>query len=133
MAAGSASPTKQVVETAAGVAEKTAAGVVAGSAQSVGSQLLETLSMELELTKAQVDSLSNQKQTIRSDRETVSQCLQLVEQLRKKITAHMESAQSITDQLRRILTPVQVAKFLMWVEKNKRSMDLLNTFQEGGA
>ena len=34
-----------------------AAGVVAGSAQSVGSQLLETLSMELELTKAQVDSL----------------------------------------------------------------------------
>jgi DNA replication protein DnaD len=89
--------------------------------------------MELELTKAQVDSLSNQKQTIRSDRETVSQCLQLVEQLRKKITAHMESAQSITDQLRRILTPVQVAKFLMWVEKNKRSMDLLNTFQEGGA
>ena len=57
----------------------------------------------------------------------MGQCLQLVEQLRKKITAHMESAQSITDQLRRILTPVQVAKFLMWVEKNKASMDLLNS------
>ena len=41
--------------------------------------------------------------------------------------AHMSAAQSITNQLRQILTPVQVAKFLMWVEKNKRSMDLLNT------
>ena len=41
----------------------------------------------------------------------------------------MGASQSITDQLRRILTPVQVAKFLMWVERNKRSMDLLNTLQ----
>ena len=83
--------------------------------------------MDLEMTKEQVEKLANQKQTIRSDRETVGQCLQLVEQLRKKISAHMEASQSITDNLRHILTPVQVAKFLMWVEKNKRSMDLLNT------
>ena len=66
------------------------AGVAPGPAQSVGSQLLETLSMDLEMTKEQVEKLANQKQVIRSDRETVSQCLQLVEQLRKKITAHME-------------------------------------------
>ena len=103
------------------------AGVAPGPAQSVGSQLLETLSMDLEMTKEQVEKLANQKQVIRSDRETVSQCLQLVEQLRQKISAHMSAAQSITNQLRQILTPVQVAKFLMWVEKNKRSMDLLNT------
>ena len=102
-------------------------GVAPGPAQSVGSQLLETLSMDLEMTKEQVEKLANQKQVIRSDRETVSQCLQLVEQLRQKISAHMSAAQSITNQLRQILTPVQVAKFLMWVEKNKRSMDLLNT------
>ena len=107
--------------------------------------------------------LSNQKQTIRSDRETVAKCaqpveesrsqwftpssrwcapssprfdpppscrcLQLVEELRRRISTHMGASQSITDQLRRILTPVQVAKFLMWVERNKRSMDLLNTLQ----
>ena len=38
-----------------------------------------------EMTKEQVEKLANQKQVIRSDRETVSQCLQLVEQLRQQL------------------------------------------------
>ena len=36
--------------------------------------------------------------------------------------------QGITDGLRKILTPQQIAKFLMWVEKNHKSMDILNSF-----
>mmetsp|Transcript_76507 Transcript_76507/g.127515 ORF Transcript_76507/g.127515 Transcript_76507/m.127515 type:complete len:466 (+) Transcript_76507:67-1464(+) len=93
---------------------------------SVGSQLLETLSTELGLTSAQVDALSGQKGFIHSDREMKGKCMQLMKELRTRISEHIGTSQAITDCLRRILTPVQVAKFLMWVEKNQRSMDLLN-------
>ena len=79
------------------------------------------------LTSMQVDALSGQKGLIHSDREIKGKCLQLIRELRARVAEQISTSQSITDGLRRILTPVQVAKFLMWVEKNQRSMDLLNT------
>jgi len=94
---------------------------------SVGTQLLDTLSLELGLTSTQVDALSDQKGLIHSDREIKGKCLQLIRELRSRVAEQISTSQSITDGMRRILTPVQVAKFLMWVEKNQRSMDLLNT------
>lgn len=95
--------------------------------ESVGSQLLETLSTELGLTASQVESLSGQKGFIQSERDMKGRCLHLIRELRTRIAEHISTSQSITDCLRRILTPVQVAKFLMWVEKNQTAMDLLNT------
>ncbi|KAL1506905.1 hypothetical protein AB1Y20_007769 [Prymnesium parvum] len=95
--------------------------------ETVGSQLMGKLSMELGLTGPQVDALSAQKEFIRSDRELVYSCVSLIRDLRKKVAEHVKTSQTITDGLRRILTPVQVAKFLVWVEKNQRSMDLLNS------
>ena len=85
------------------------------------------LSLELGLTGPQVDALSAQKEFIRADRELVLSCVKLIRDLRKKVAEHVKTSQGITDGLRRILTPVQVAKFLVWVEKNQRSMDLLNS------
>ena len=94
------------------------------------------------------------KAATRTDRENVTAALGLMKELRQKVSDHMKTSQAITDGLRRILTPVQVtgrailaqfwrnfgaiiltptslvlqvAKFLMWVEKNKASMDLLNS------
>lgn len=95
--------------------------------ETVGSQLISTLSTELGLTAQQVDLLSSRKESIRNDREIVAKCHVLLNELRHKVAEHTQTSQSITDGLRRILTPVQVAKFLMWVEKNQKSMDLLNT------
>jgi len=101
---------------------------------SIGSQLLETLSTELGLTAAQVDELSGQKGFIHSDREIKAQCTALIKELRVRVSEHIKTSQTITDCLRRILTPLQVAKFLVWVERNQRSMDLLNTmFQSDDA
>jgi len=85
------------------------------------------MSQELGLTGPQVDALSGQKEFIKADREIVQQCIQLIKSLRSKVSEHVKTSQGITDGLRRILTPVQVAKFLMWVEKNQRSMDMLNS------
>lgn len=126
------------------VAEGTGAGAVAGEKrassdsengdgekrqrrETVGSQLMGKLSMELGLTGPQVDALSAQKEFIRSDRELVHSCVKLIRDLRQKVAEHVKTSQGITDGLRRILTPVQVAKFLVWVERNQKSMDLLNS------
>lgn len=94
---------------------------------SVGSQLLETLSLELGLSTEQVGELSGQKDSIQSDRELKGKISTLIQELRRHVGQHISSSQSITDGLRRILTPHQVAKFLVWVERNQRSMDMLNT------
>jgi len=94
--------------------------------ESVGSQLMGTLAVELGLNASQVDSLSAQKSFIRSDRELVSECMRLIKQLRGRVSEHIKSSQRITDHLRRILEPSQVAQFLLWVERNQRSMNLLN-------
>jgi len=95
--------------------------------ETVGSRLLGAMSQELGLTGPQVDALSGQKEFIKADREIVQQCIQLIKSLRSRVSEHVKTSQGITDGLRRILTPVQVAKFLMWVEKNQRSMDMLNS------
>uniref|UniRef100_A0A7S3ERX0 Uncharacterized protein n=1 Tax=Haptolina ericina TaxID=156174 RepID=A0A7S3ERX0_9EUKA len=113
-----------------GTSEGEGEGVPAAKRQrreTVGSQLLGALSQELGLTSPQVDALSGQKEFIKADREIVQQCIRLIKELRSRVSEHVKTSQGITDGLRRILTPVQVAKFLMWVEKHQKSMDMLNS------
>jgi hypothetical protein len=95
--------------------------------ESVGSQLMSTLASELGLNAPQVDSLIKQKDAIRADREIVSDCMRQIHLLRMRVTEHIISSQCVTDELRRILEPTQVARFLLWVERNQRSMNLLNS------
>ena len=75
----------------------------------------------------QVDGLSQQKDAIRADREIVSACMRQIQLLRTHVAEHINSSQRVTDELRRILEPTQVATFLLWVERNQRSMNLLNS------
>ena len=62
------------------------------------------------------------------DREILVESEAVIKELRSRVKEHISSSQGITDGLRKILTPQQIAKFLMWVEKNQRSMDMLNSF-----
>lgn len=95
--------------------------------ESVGSQLMSTLQRELGLNTSQVDGLSAQKEAIRKDREIVADCMRQIKSLRARVAAHIHSSQRTTDELRRILEPAQVARFLLWVERNQRSMHKLNS------
>ena len=95
--------------------------------ESVGSQLMSTLQKELGLNSSQVDGLSAQKEAIRKDREIVADCMRQIKSLRARVAAHIQSSQRTTDELRRILEPAQVARFLLWVERNQRSMHKLNS------
>jgi hypothetical protein len=62
------------------------------------------------------------------DREILSEAEGMVRELRARVAEHISSSQGITDGLRKVLTPQQIAKFLTWVEKNQKSMDMLNSF-----
>jgi len=62
------------------------------------------------------------------DREILVESEVMIKELRARVQEHILSSHGITDGLRKILTPQQIAKFLMWVEKNQKSMDMLNTF-----
>ena len=66
------------------------------------------LSKELALSAAQVAGLSEQKSSIRADREIVADCMRQIRSLRAKVASHAESSQRVTDELRRILEPTQV-------------------------
>ena len=68
------------------------------------------------------------RDSIRKDREILVESEAIIKELRARVAEHIQSSQGITDGLRRILTPQQIAKFLTWVEKNHKSMDMLNSF-----
>lgn len=91
------------------------------------SNLLDTVAQELGLTSSQMQQLEQHKSNTRRDREILVSCEVLCNELRQRITEHIQSSQGIMDGLRKILTPVQVAKFLMWVEKNQHTMDTMNS------
>lgn len=95
---------------------------------SAGSHLLEVLSAELGITAAQAEQLAQFRDDIRKDREILVESEAIIKELRARVSEHVQSSQGITDGLRKILTPQQIAKFLTWVEKNHKSMDMLNSF-----
>mmetsp|Transcript_3740 Transcript_3740/g.10525 ORF Transcript_3740/g.10525 Transcript_3740/m.10525 type:complete len:474 (+) Transcript_3740:247-1668(+) len=104
---------------------------------SAGTHLMEVLATELGITKEQSEKLQELRDAIRKDREILVESEAVVRELRARVQEHIGSSQGITDGLRKILTPQQIAKFIMWVEKNQRSMDMLNSFDwemqlEGG-
>ena len=42
--------------------------------------------------------------------------------MREEIERHVRHSSAITDELREILEPVQVAKFFVWVEQNQKKL-----------
>lgn len=96
--------------------------------ENISVHLTRELTLELGLTPQQVDGLARlQRDFVRPDKEVVADCLRLIRQLRGRLTEHMEASQRMTDSMRHILEPSQVPKYLEWVERNQRSMNLYNT------
>jgi hypothetical protein len=57
------------------------------------------------------------------DREILVSCSKLVGDLRAKVEEHVHNQHQVMGGLRKILTPTQVAKYVMWVEKSKKQME----------
>lgn len=59
------------------------------------------------------------------DRELLITCEGIIKELRARVMEHVSATQQITDGLREILTPQQIARFLTWVTRNSQSMAML--------
>jgi len=94
--------------------------------------MLEVLGREIGLTAEQMGKLNAHRPAIREDRETLSRCHQLLRDAREHIHHHIHHSSLIMEHIRRILNPVQVAKFFVWVEKHQHSVRTLTTLWDGG-
>ena len=90
-------------------------------------KMLEVLGREIGLTAEQMMKLNAHRPAIRQDRETLARCQSLMRQAREDIHAHIQRSGDIMEHIRRILSPVQVAKFFVWVEKHQNSVKTLTT------
>jgi len=85
-------------------------------------QLLQELGREIGLTKEQALQLNAHREAIRENRETITRCHEHLRRARAEIERHVRNSSTITNELRTILEPVQVAKFFVWVEQNQRKL-----------
>jgi len=90
-------------------------------------KMLQVLGREIGLTAEQLHRLSAHRPAIRKDRETLTHCHELLREARELIQDHIHNSSPIMEDIRRILSPVQVAKFFVWVEKHQHSVKTLTT------
>ena len=96
-------------------------------------RMLEVLGREIGLTAEQMGQLNTHRPAIREDRDTLARCHELLRDAREHIHHHIHHSSMIMEQIRRILNPVQVAKFFVWVEKHQNSVKTLTTLWDGSA
>ena len=94
-------------------------------------RMLEVLGREIGLTAEQMGKLNAHRPAIRHDRETLARCQAHMRQVRADIHAHIRRSGDVMEQIRKILSPVQVAKFFVWVEKHQHSVKTLTTLWDG--
>ena len=85
-------------------------------------RMLDELGKEIGLTKEQAVKLNAHRAAIRENRETISRCHEHLRRAREEAEKHIRNSSAITQELRQILEPVQVAKFFVWVEQNQRKL-----------
>ena len=88
---------------------------------------------ELGLSEEQQKKLLARREAIRSHREHLRQADNRLTQLRERAESHLDAMSAETDRLLSLLTPIQLAKYILWVDQNQWCMEMLDTMfsQEG--
>jgi hypothetical protein len=71
-------------------------------------RMLEMLGRDLELTSTQLQGLTRQRGAIRTNRDTLARCSDLLAEARDLIHAHIDSSAMVMETIRQVLSPVQV-------------------------
>jgi len=88
---------------------------------------------EVGLSTEQMDHLKSKRSNMRQERQALHECERLLTQIRGKINQHLQSLNCQMDEVQKCMSPLQLAKFHMWVEHNEWCMQMLNTlFMQGG-
>ena len=95
-----------------------------------GQAIMRELGAEIELTPAQLGALAAHRVAINEERRALASCYELLRQTRASVHTHLGCFSNVLDELRAILSPVQVAKFFVWVEHNPDSVETLTQLMD---
>jgi len=85
-------------------------------------RVLRALADEIGISAQQLGSLSRHRAAIRAQRAALQRCHALLTRVRAQVHEHVSASAAIMHELRQILSPLQVAKFLVWVDRTAASL-----------
>mmetsp|Transcript_10741 Transcript_10741/g.20160 ORF Transcript_10741/g.20160 Transcript_10741/m.20160 type:complete len:227 (-) Transcript_10741:117-797(-) len=91
-----------------------------------GGGIWSMLCNELQLTPAQKQQLLSMRFGIRQQRNNVAGCLRILKELDQRVKSNFESMAKQMDMVMSSISPVQQAKFLLWIERNQACSFMLN-------
>jgi len=86
------------------------------------------MSKEIGLNNDQLNTILSKRAIIHQERVNLAHCERLVRELRSLANTHLRSLHHTMDSIQTVMTPVQLAKFMLWVENNEWTMGMLNTY-----
>jgi len=84
--------------------------------------VLRALADEIGISAQQLGSLSRHRAAIRAQQAALQRCHALLARARAQVHEHVSASAAIMLELRQILSPLQVAKFLVWVDRTADSL-----------
>ncbi len=82
---------------------------------------------EVGVTEEQMRLITSRRDAIHQERKNLAQCERVLKETRERITQHLVGLNRQMDALQSVLTPLQLAKFYVWVEENEWCMQMLNS------
>lgn len=82
---------------------------------------------EVGVTEEQMIRIKAHREAIHQERQMLAHCEKSLRELRNNVQVHTTSLNRKMDALQSILSPWQLAKFYVWVEKNEWCMQMLNS------
>jgi len=84
------------------------------------------MSSEIGLNSQQMTWILNKRTAIHQERKNLATCESMLRETRGAINMHLHSLHGHMDDLLSVMTPLQLAKFYLWVENNAWCMQMLN-------
>lgn len=91
-----------------------------------GGGIWNMLCKECQLSDEQKKELLAMRAEIRTQRDNVSECLRILKELETRIKNNISSMHTQMSRIMKATTPMQQAKFLLWIEKNQAAVICLN-------
>ena len=78
------------------------------------------------LNSDQMERILSCRSSIHESRLHLNECERMLKEVRLAVNSHLRSLHSTIDDIQRVMTPQQLAKFYLWVENNEWCMSMLN-------
>jgi hypothetical protein len=112
--------------TTAGSSGTTTTALPTNSSSKTNKQIFEFLVQYLEVTPTQADALKDSRKVAQELDSALAQSFSMFNELEQRLTQMLIDLETEFNSVRAILTPTQVAKFVVWISRNGACMHMLN-------